>query len=261
MAKQSPAEAPLSARSVALTLMLGARPPRLSARDLTSLGEMFGISAATMRVALSRMVAAGDLVVSDAIYTLAPHHLERQTVTENLLHPRRRPYTGRWRMAVVVDRGRSAAQRAALRARMAQDRFAELREGVWVRPDNLHLPAETGDAESDGRAGLQRFTTVPEDDRALTRQVWDLPAWTSEAHRLLDALAPQASPIDRLTAAAATVRHLCTDPALPEELRPEQWPADELRWAYEDYGNEVNRQYLSIRDDLPETAADDLPPP
>ena len=93
---------PLSARPVALSLLLGSRPPRLSARDLTCLGEMFEISAATMRVALSRMVASGDLVLADSTYSLAARHLERQTVTESLIHPRRRPYDGMWRMAVAA---------------------------------------------------------------------------------------------------------------------------------------------------------------
>ena len=52
---------PLSARSAALSLLLGAEPPELRGADLVRLGEAFGISGPTMRVALSRLVAAGEL--------------------------------------------------------------------------------------------------------------------------------------------------------------------------------------------------------
>lgn len=141
-------------------------------------------------------------------------------------------------MAVVVDRGRSANDRTALRAQMARSRFAELREGVWLRPDNLLADASA--------PGLRIFTTLPEDDRLLCRELWDLDAWTALARRLLDALGDADSPaIDRLGAAAAAVRHLCTDPVLPAELAPAHWPADELRRAYEDYRADLKSTYLA----------------
>ncbi|MFD1663665.1 PaaX family transcriptional regulator C-terminal domain-containing protein [Streptomyces caeni] len=250
MAEPADLMAPLSARSVALSLLLGARPPRLSARDLTCLGEMFEISAPTMRVALSRMVASGDLVPADSMYALPARHLERQAATESLIHPRRRPYDGMWRMAVVVDRGRSLARRTSLRSLMRRHRFAELREGVWMRPDNIEQlltpsPHEGAGTESATALSEARtFRTVPDNDRRLSRELWDLDQWAADARVLLDALRDdgpsKARPVDRLTAAAAAVRHLCTDPALPEELAPERWPADELRWAYEDYRNELS---------------------
>jgi phenylacetic acid degradation operon negative regulatory protein len=211
----------------------------MSARDLTALAEHFGIASATMRVALSRMASAGDLVLTDATYTLASRHLERQVATEALIRPRCRPYDGMWRMAVVVDRGRPAADRTALRAQMARRRFAELREGVWLRPDNLVEGTASNHAE------MRIFTTLAQDDRQLCRELWDLDAWAVRARRLLEAIRDEGRPVDRLAAAAAAVRHLCTDPALPVELAPERWPADELRWAYDDYRAELNDTYLA----------------
>lgn len=242
-------ERPLSARSVALSLLLGARPPRLDGRHLTTLGELFDVSPATMRVALSRMVAAGDLEVADGHYTLTARHIERQRVTESLLHPQRHSYDGRWRMIVVVERGRASQQRAALRSAMVQARFAELREGVWLRPDNLHT-ARVGDHTAPGTPeGAQSFTTRPDDDRGLTHQLWDLPQWASRANALLTALENPGRPTEHLAVAAATVRHLRTDPALPDELTPEHWPADRLRWAYEDYRADLSTRYLGAPTD------------
>jgi phenylacetic acid degradation operon negative regulatory protein len=230
---------PLSARSVALSVLLGVRPPRMSARELISMGEMFGISAPTMRVALSRMVTAGDLVSAEAAYTLAPRHLERQARTEAAIHPRRRPYSGMWRMAVVVDRGRPAAQRTSLREHLARARFAELREGVWLRPDNVDTGADTD--------GVRTFTTVPDDPAGLCRDLWDLDRWAADARSLLGGMHACRRPDERLAAAAAAVRHLRTNPALPDELAPARWPADELRRAYEAYRTELTTHLTSAK--------------
>jgi phenylacetic acid degradation operon negative regulatory protein len=231
------ASEPLSARSVALSLLLGARPPRMSVRQLVSMGAMFEISAPTMRVALSRMVAAGDLVTADAAYTLAPRHLERQARTEAAIHPPRRPYDGRWRMAVVVDRGRPPARRSSLREYLTHVRLAELREGIWLRPDNLDLGV--------GPEGVRTFTTVPDDPAGLCRELWDLHRWAVDARNLLTGMRAERRPVERLAAAAAAVRHLRTDPALPDELAPDGWPAAELRGAYENYRTELTTHLMT----------------
>jgi phenylacetic acid degradation operon negative regulatory protein len=41
----------------------------------------------------------------------------------------------------------------------------------------------------------------------------------------------------RFVVAAAMVRHLLTDPVLPGELLPTDWPADELRAAYAEFAD------------------------
>jgi phenylacetic acid degradation operon negative regulatory protein len=230
---------PLSARSVALSLLIGTRPPRISVCELISMGEMFGISAPTMRVAVSRMVTAGDLVTAEGAYTLAPRHLERQARTEAAIHPRRRPYSGLWRMAVVVGRGRSAAQRTSSREYLTQVRFAELREGVWLRPDNLENDDGAHPRPPGAATGVRTFTTRPDEPGRLCRDLWDLDRWAADARGLLGAMRADRRPADRLAAAAAAVRHLRTDPALPDELAPDGWPAEELRRAYEDYRTEL----------------------
>ena len=49
----------------------------------------------------------------------------------------------------------------------------------------------------------------------------------------------------RFVAAAGTVRHLLTDPVLPDDLLPEDWPGTELRRAYHDFAAEL----VARRDD------------
>jgi phenylacetic acid degradation operon negative regulatory protein len=109
---------PLSARSVVLSLLLGAHPPELAVRDLVTVGEHFGIAEPTLRVALTRMVAAGDLDRTDATYRLSARMLERQRRQDVALEPDRVEWAGDWELVVVTSAGRSAGDRAELRASM-----------------------------------------------------------------------------------------------------------------------------------------------
>ncbi len=54
-------ERPLTARSIVASALLGTHPPVLRGQLLVRLGELFGVAEGTTRVALSRMVAAGEL--------------------------------------------------------------------------------------------------------------------------------------------------------------------------------------------------------
>ncbi len=54
----------MTARSVVLSVLLGAHPAWASASELVRLTADFGIKETALRVALTRMVSAGDLVRS-----------------------------------------------------------------------------------------------------------------------------------------------------------------------------------------------------
>lgn len=223
----------LTARSVVLSLLLGIRPARLPVRDLVAFGEEFGIAPATMRVALSRMVASGDLTNDDATYTLAPRHLERQAAQEADLDPVVLPHDGSWDVVVITATGRDAATRAGTRAAMRTRHLAELREGVWTRPANLALTLPDD-------PGLEHFTARHRDERALSARLWDLDGWVEQADALVAASRSDAPLRDRFVVAAAIVRHLRADPQLPEGLRPARWPADDLRTAYDHFRTELS---------------------
>ena len=70
-------------------------------------------------------------------------------------------------------------------------------------------------------------------------QLWDLPEWSRHGDRLLDEMAEAADIPARFLVAAATVRHLLTDPTLPAELLPTGWPGARLRAAYHDFAIEL----------------------
>ncbi|MCW2785758.1 MAG: hypothetical protein JWP74_2275 [Marmoricola sp.] len=233
---------PLSARSVVLSLLLGAHPPELPASALVQAGDLFGIAEATLRVALTRMVAAGDLDRTDRSYRLSSRLLARQHRQDAALDPATHDWDGTWELVVVTSSGRSAADRADLRATLTELRLAELREGVWTRPANLGRPLP---GWPDGL--LVELTATPADDpAALAARLWDLTGWNATGRGLLSDVAAASSDADRLAIAAAVVRHLRTDPALPATLLPAGWIADELRATYATYQDELIRTGLSV---------------
>ncbi len=216
--------------------LLGMDPPELPVAQLVRLADLFGISENRARVALSRMVAAGE-ATSDGSgrYRLAGHLAARQSRQSASRSGATAAYDGRWRLAVVTTTGSTADVRAARRRALAYARLAELREGVWMRPDNVavQLP-DSLDAD------VELMTARPGDPLVLARRLWDLPAWSGRARRLLGglgALAPDGpealAPGFELS--AAVLRHLQADPLLPVELLPADWPGAELRATYDEW--------------------------
>ncbi|MFE6363204.1 PaaX family transcriptional regulator C-terminal domain-containing protein [Streptomyces sp. NPDC057806] len=229
---------PLSARSVVLSLLLGSHPPELPVKDLVRGVEPFGVGGSTVRAALSRMVAAGDLHREDTVYRLSDRLLERQRRQDEAVRPRTRAWDGDWEMVVITATGRGPAQRAELRARLTALRLAELREGVWLRPANLarSLPADLDPV-------VQHWTARPAAPaQEAARALWPLDSWSATARSLLAHIAGTDRPAPRFTAFAAAVRHLLTDPVLPPGLLPSDWPGPALRAAYTAYQQEVTEQ-------------------
>src|SRR5271156_5274815 len=152
-ARPGPAQSstPLTARSVLASALLGMDPPELPVAQLVRLTGLFGIGENRARVALSRMVAAGE-ATSDGSgrYRLAGHLAARQSRQSASRAGATAPYDGEWWLAVVTTAGSSADVRGARRRALAYGRLAELREGVWMRPSNfpVHLPEPLdGDVE------------------------------------------------------------------------------------------------------------------
>jgi phenylacetic acid degradation operon negative regulatory protein len=237
-----------TARSVIASTLLGTHPPVSSVRVLVRSGVLFGISEGTIRVALTRMVAAGELATNgDGRYELIGQLRTRQDRQQaSRLGLIAADWDGTWEMAVVRADRRSASERNELRVAMGRLRFAELREGVWLRPNNLsqdRLPEE--------RAVIDRWVTMfssqPHEPKELAAELWDLASWAVGAEDLLDQLAtgvaelrqakqPLESPASLghwFSVNAAVRRHLLADPLLPAQLLPRTWPGRRLRTNFE----------------------------
>lgn len=216
---------PISTRSALLTLLIGGEVATMTTRELVATVTSVGFAEPTVRVALSRMHAAGDVVRNaDGSYRLSDRLQERQRRQQEAAHPRTVPWDGQWDLVVLTATGRSAAARAETRSELAGLRLAELREGVWTRPANLELDHPTHLDEL-----AQRFTSAPVGDpAALAAQLWDLAEWARAARRLLKATEAK-DEARRFTACALAGRHLLSDPVLPDELLPARWPGNDLR--------------------------------
>ena len=232
----------MTARSVVLSVLLGAHPAWASAAELIRLTSDFGIKESTLRVALTRMVSAGDLVRSADGYRLSDRLLARQRRQDDAMRPPLRRWRGYWTTVIVTSVGTDARTRAALRTTLHHKRFGELREGVWMRPDNLEL-----DLDAEVRARV-RIVQVRDDAPAeLAGQLWDLPSWARIGHRLLAELSGATDIPARFVVAAAIVRHVLTDPVLPDELLPADWPGTRLRAAYNDFAAPLLERRDGIR--------------
>ena len=221
-----------------LSVLLGSHPPRLPVRTLVRTAELFGISDGSARVALSRLTADGEVVSVGGSYELSDRHLERQRDQDRSLRPATRKWKGNWELAVL------ASDQAEIRGALKAARMAELRPGLWARPDNLTLPAlPPSVALWRGRPGPGEGEPAE-----LAARLWDLGGWAHDATSLLEELAGATDPAARLRIAAAMVRHIRTDPVLPPELLPAEWPGPRLRAEYDDYRAELGRLIAGRRD-------------
>jgi phenylacetic acid degradation operon negative regulatory protein len=231
--------APLSARSVALSTLLGSHPPRLPARALVTMGSLYGVAEGAMRTALSRMALAGEVVLEDAEYVLGERLRRRQAWQDAARGLDFEPWDGTWWSAMVSAGRRTMAQRRTFRALMAEHRLAELRPEVWLRPANIDGPAP-----SDGVlvmrgpiVGAGQATDVE-----LAGRLWDLPGLAADARGLVS-LSEQASSwlahddpsamADSFLVMIAVVRFLRAEPLLPPALVGPEWPPEKLRRVYE----------------------------
>jgi phenylacetic acid degradation operon negative regulatory protein len=236
---------PLSTRSVIASLLLGMRPPALAARRLVQWCALFGITEGTARTALSRMVERGELATADGVYELAGRIRRRQPAQEWSMAPALRAWDGEWLLGIVTPGARSAEDRTALRDAVRRLRMAELREGVWARPDNLPRAAAAVDAWNAADAQCAWWTSRPDADAVvLARRLFHPATWATRARVLQRRLTESTAALDpaigdgiadAFVVGAAALAHVRADPLLPVELCGSGWPGDALRQAYRDY--------------------------
>ena len=229
---------PLTARSAILSLLLGVHPPSASVSELVAFGRYVAINDSAVRAALTRMVASGDLHRTDSTYMLSDRLIERQLRQDEAMQEPTGPWNGTWRVAVVVSIGKDPASRLNLRRSMLTAHFGELREGVWMRPDNL-----AWNPGADIVDDLELMRAHPDRSTAdLAHRLFQPHRWATVGHDLLAHAEEAKTPHDRFTAVATIVRHLTHDPLLPGELLPADWPGAALRRTYDAFRDEITAQ-------------------
>lgn len=214
---------PLSPRSIVLSVLLGSHPPRMPVARLLDFTSLFGLADGTVRTALSRMVAAGDLVNEDGRYQLVGRLVERQAQQDAGRHHPPTTWDGSWWTVAVLPDRRSMADRRTFRSWAIGARLGELRPDLWLRPANIDIPIGAPDSL------VTRGPLVGGDAREVVGLLWDLDELErrSMAHqRALDHAAARLdepddrSLVDAFVALAAAQQFLRTEPQLPSELEP-----------------------------------------
>ncbi len=230
-------ESRLTARELILTLIDSAAGTTLSARYFVAAGQLFGLDASSVRVALGRLVRDGSLVQAErGSYSLGTrggtlHRLVRNWAR---VEASLKPWRGGWLTIVTGHLPRSDKTRRRSRERALRlFGFAESMPGLWVRPDNLVSDvAEVHDAllelglDAEAVAGV--FSQMRPDHAIAPSRLWDrllletryvrhLEALSDSSERL-PLLGPEQAAIETLLLGRTVTRDILLDPLLPDEL-------------------------------------------
>jgi phenylacetic acid degradation operon negative regulatory protein len=210
---------------------------------LTTLLGDFDVSAATVRVTMSRL-RREDWFTSEregreTIYRLSDEMLGvlREGRTRIFAEPTR-SWDGGWTMVIYQLSEDERQEREQLRKQLAWHGFGSLTTSTWLAPGDRRAVARelVGHLQQD-RADVVRCTTDgPEQDHDFTKRCWDLDELASDyqvflaEHDELQGRAPKLTGADALVARTVLISHYrhfpFRDPQLPPELLPKGWPGD-----------------------------------
>lgn len=220
---------------------------------LVSLLADFDVTAGAARAALSRMVKHGLLVSSRAgrntSYRLTPRTVGvlRSGLSRMGEFGREdRPWDGIWSVIVFSAPEGDRVLREAIRARLRWLGYAPLEDAAWISPR-----ARAGVAvEELEHLGLHQVTALTATVPALgagprrPQEAWDLDSLSAayrrfidEADRLArkleaDVFTPAEALVQRTRLAHAWIELARSDPDLPRELLPPDWPRARARAAF-----------------------------
>jgi phenylacetic acid degradation operon negative regulatory protein len=227
----------LTAKRFVLELLTANDSHQGSVARLVDAGDILGIDASSIRVALARLVAAGTLeLAARGEYRLASttRALTEQVTGWRDLERQVRRWDGGWAAVHLGDAARS--DRTALRRRERALRllgFRELGRSLALRPDNLAggIPALRGQLVAlglDEPAFVYRVTELDDATERRARAAFDgkkLDAayrqTTARIARFLVALAdlpPRAAARESFVFGSDVLRSIMFDPRLPEPL-------------------------------------------
>ncbi|MGH3509391.1 MAG: PaaX family transcriptional regulator [Nocardioidaceae bacterium] len=224
---------------------LRTRGGRAPVAALVRLLSPLGIRPPAVRTAVSRMVRQGWLepvrLASGPGYASTPRARHRlDDAGARIYRTDSPPWTGAWDLLVLdagpLTGGRAARQR--IRSGLGFLGYAPLSDGTWISPARS---PETDDVLATEGAGFARFQAYDDDPATQAARAWNLDAlarsygaWRVFAERLLDDPTPwiDDTPLagdERAFAVRSVLVHewrkfLFSDPGLPDELLPADWP-------------------------------------
>jgi len=218
---------------------------------LVRLLDPVGIAAPAVRTAISRMVSEGWLeplrLQSGRGYRATARTIRwLEDISARVYRSDVRDWDGHWHL-VLVEHPSGRPDRARLRADLSFVGYAELTPHTWVSP---FARAELDEVLA--RAGATARLVRADQVEPSPIEAWDLPGLAAsyeqfvlEADTLLEGVDAHGADAADEAAFAARFRlvhewrkFLFTDPGLPEELLPDDWPG---RAAAELFNREAQR--------------------
>ena len=230
-----------SARSLILdllsTLPQGGDRGAMPVGALVAAGELFGIAGGSVRVALTRLLAAGR-IERDARgqYRMGPgaEPVLRQVRSWRRLDRATTAWDGRW-LAVQLGPGTGRGARRHSQRALRFLGLEALTPGLFVRPANLAggVDATRGALASLGLEPAALVFTLGDLDAETDRRaraLWDGPALRARyraSHAALerslaelDALPREAAQVESFLVGGRVIQQLVLDPLLPDEILP-----------------------------------------
>lgn len=225
-----------SPKSLILDLLATLKQGSMPVGALVEAGELFGLAANAIRVAVARLLASGEIARDErGRYRLGTtgEAVPRRAGSWKDADKRVRRWGGGW-IAAHAHAGGRAAQRGRERA----VRLLGLRPlvpSLWLRPDNLTAPVDAIRAELAelGLPGEDLVFSLASLDPAAeerARGLWNVEALCAAHRALLVKVERSAKRLPRLARGEAMVesfllggqaiRQLVRDPLLPEEICP-----------------------------------------
>ena len=134
--------------------------------------------------------------------------------------------------------------------------LAELREGVWIRPDNLdpqRFPTSRAVLDQQCTHFHGAATDITADK---VRSLFSLGGWADDAKALIEAMDVELKRSERddstesvtyeFALSIAVVRHLQLDPLLPVELSGDHWPGHTLRSTYRRFDHALKQRMNGV---------------
>jgi phenylacetic acid degradation operon negative regulatory protein len=228
-----------AAKTLILDLLSTLRSGSMPVRALIAAGELFGIDANALRVALARLVASG-LVESDerGAYRLGAGaaSVSAHVGSWRTIEDRVRAWNGTWIGVLLTSIPRSARARVRKSDRALRFLgFRHLERGLAIRPNNLKGGVDAvrdrlTDLGLDGHATVFAMTELDTKSDARARALWRDEHLERKYRELLEAversssrlseLPPKRAMAESFLVGGATIRAIVLDPLLPEPLAP-----------------------------------------
>lgn len=227
----------LSARALVLSLMSSIGTQQQTIASLISAGELFGIEASTIRVAVTRLLKDGLLKSPQrGVYVPGPRAqaLTRRVQQWQGVSGRMAVWEGGWLAAMTHHLGRRDRRQMRGRERaLALYGYREAEAGLWVRPANLARPLADHRADligigADEAIILLHLTEIAADTPPGWPALWSAPDLEASYRRAITAMDDSLARLPRLSVAdaaretlligQAVIRAINFDPLLPPEL-------------------------------------------